>query len=567
MIMALLAILAVWGTATGADAQTGTTGAPGAASARVLVVPFENARDEPRFHWLSEAAAVLLTDGLRAGGPGAIVRSQRVRAFEQLYLPVSGTLSRATIIKVGQLVGAADVVVGSYRVDGTSLSVTARSIRLDAGRLQPEVTERGELTELFNIFERLSDRLGERLSDRLGERLSDRLGERLAGRLGRSSTRPGGPAPHPPLDAFENYIKGLLAESPVAQASFLEAALRDSPGFDRARLALWEVRTEQADHAAALEAVRAVPAKSPSSFHAQFFAGISLIELKRYDEGLGVLRALLEPAPAALDAAAAVLNNLGVLVIRRGATPQTGTAAYYLTKATDADPDPDYMFNLGYAYASDRNYQGALYWLREALRRDPADLDAHYVLAVSLNATGSTVEASRERDLARRLSSRYEELDRRAAENRTAVPPGLERMRLDPEGSWALRADQTIVNSAQREQRELATFHLEQGRRLFDREQDREALAELRKAIYLSPYEAQAHLLIGRIHLRGGRPGDAVDAFKISIWSEDHAPAHVYLAEAYLKLGDAANARAEAQRALALDPSSADAKRLLSEIK
>jgi len=552
MIVALLAILAVWGTATGADAQTGTTGAPGAASARVLVVPFENARDEPRFHWLSEAAAVLLTDGLRAGGPGAIVRSQRVRAFEQLYLPVSGTLSRATIIKVGQLVGAADVVVGSYRVDGTSLSVTARSIRLDAGRLQPEVTERGELTELFNIF----------------QRLGDRLGERLAGRLGRSSTRPGGPsAPHPPLDAFENYIKGLLAESPVSQASFLEAALRDSPGFDRARLALWEVRTEQADHVAALEAVRAVPAKSPSSFHAQFFAGISLIELKRYDEGLGVLRALLEPAPAALDAAAAVLNNLGVLVIRRGATPLTGTAAYYLTKATDADPDPDYMFNLGYAYASDRNYQGALYWLREALRRDPADLDAHYVLAVSLNATGSTVEASRERDLARRLSSRYEELDRRAAENRTAVPPGLERMRLDPEGSWALRADQTIVNSAQREQRELATFHLEQGRRLFDREQDREALAELRKAIYLSPYEAQAHLLIGRIHLRGGRPSDAVDAFKISIWSEDHAPAHVYLAEAYLKLGDAANARAEAQRALALDPSSADAKRLLSEIK
>jgi tetratricopeptide (TPR) repeat protein len=550
----LLAGLAACGAATGVAAQTSAATGIGsaAAPARVLVVPFENGRDEPRFHWLSEAAAVLLTDGLRAGGPGAIVRSQRVRAFEQLYLPVSASLSRATIIKVGQLVGAADVVVGSYRVDGTTLSVTARSIRLDAGRLQPEITERGELTELFNIF----------------ARLGGRVGDQLAGRVRPGGSRPVvSSAPHPPLDAFENYIKGLLAESPMSQASFLEAALRDSPGFDRARLALWEVRTEQADHLGALDAVRAVPSTSPSSFNAQFFAGISLIELKRYEEGLGVLKALLEPAPAAPDSAAAVLNNLGVLVIRRGATPQTGTAVYYLTKATDADPDPDYMFNLGYAYASDRNYQGALYWLREALRRDPADLDAHYVLAVALNATGNTVESSRERDLARRLSSRYEELDRRAAENRTAVPPGLERMRLDPDGSWALRADQTIVNSAQREQRELATFHLDQGRRLFDREQDREALAELRKAIYLSPYEAQAHLLIGRIHLRGGRPADAVDAFKISIWSEDHAPAHVYLAEAFLKLGDSANARAEVQRALVLDPSSPDAKRVLSEIK
>ena len=60
---------------------------------------------------------------------------------------------------------------------------------------------------------------------------------------------------------------------------------------------------------------------------------------------------------------------------------------------------------------------------------------------------------------------------------------------------------------------------------------------------------------------------DAIDAFKISIWSEDHAPAHVYLGEAYVKIGDSANARAEAQRALVLDPSSADARRLLSEIK
>ena len=538
----LLVALAACGIALPAGAQVPGAAAP--AQARVLVVPFENARNEPRFHWLSEAAAVLLTDGLRVGGPGAIVRSQRVRAFEQLYLPVSGSLSRATIIKVGQLVGAADVIIGTYRVDGTTLSVTARSIRLDAGRLQPEVTERGELTELFGIF------------------------DRLAGRLGRAAGRVAGPAAaHPPLDAFENYIKGLVAESPVSQSSFLEAALRDAPTFDRARLALWEVRNDQADHAAALDTVRAVAPTSPSAFHAQFFAGISLIELKRFDEALGVLRSLQESPATAPIALAAVLNNLGVLVLRRGSTPQTGSAAYYLTKATDADPDPDYMFNLGYAYASERNFQGGLYWLRESLRRDPADVDAHYVLAVALNATGGTVEAGRERDLARRLSSRYEELDRRAVENRTAVPPGLERLRLDPDGSWAQRADQAIVSSAQREQRELATFHLEQGRKLFDREQDREALAELRKAVYLSPYEAQAHLLIGRIHLRGGRPADAVDAFKISIWSEDHAPAHVYLAEAFLKLGDSANARAEVQRALVLDPSSADAKRVLAEIR
>jgi tetratricopeptide (TPR) repeat protein len=517
--------------------------AQSSATPRILVVPFENARDEPRFQWLGEAAAVLLTDGLRVGGPDVIVRSERVRAFEQLYLPVHGTLSRATIIKVGHLVGAGEVVVGSFTVDGTALSVTARGIRLDAGRLQPEVTEGGQLTELFDIFERLA--------------------ARLARRAPRSTPLP---STQPPLDAFENYIKGLVAESPVSQSSFLEAALRDTPDFDRARLALWAVRTEQTDHAGALEAVRGIGAASPRSFSARFSAAISLFELKRYDEAQTILKSLLEGSPEAASAAA-VSNNLGVLMLRRGAAAQAPSAAYYLTKATEVDPDPDYLFNLGYAYAVDKSYQGALYWLREALRRDPADVDAHYVLAVVLQAIGNTVEASRERDLSRQLSSRYEELDRRAAENRTPVPPGLERLRLEHEISRALRADQTIVASAQREQRELAAFHLDQGRRFFEREQDREAMAELRRAVYLSPYEARAHLLIGRIYLRAGRPADAIDAFKISIWSEDQASAHVLLGEAYLKTGDKAGARTEAQRALVLDPASAEAKRLLSEIR
>ena len=289
--LACSAWLAVSGLPTAA-AQSASTVSSSAAAPRVLVAPFENAHDEPRFHWLSEAAAVLLTDGLRGGGSGAISRTERVRAFEQLYLPVSNGLSRATIIKVGQLVGAADIVVGSYRVDGTSLSVTARSIRLDAGRLQPEVTERGELTELFAIFDRLATRLGRGVA-------------RATGVPAPHSPPDAAPALHPPLDAFENYIKGLVAESPVSQASFLEAALKEAPQFDRARLALWEVRNEQADHVAALDTVKAVDPKSPSAFQARFFAGISLIELKRYDEAMGTLTALLELPPPGPSATAA----------------------------------------------------------------------------------------------------------------------------------------------------------------------------------------------------------------------------------------------------------------------
>jgi Tfp pilus assembly protein PilF len=516
-----------------------------AAPARMLVLPFENTGPDPRVHWLGEASAVLVADGLKARGVAAISRDERVRAFEELHLPLSATLSRATVIKVAQLLGAVDLVVGTFGVRDRELTLEAHVIRVDAGRVRAPVTERGQLTDLFNLHDRLVRDLTPDAS---------------------AATPPG---PRPPLAAFEHYVKGLLATTPSDRATFLETALQDYPGFERARLSLWEVRTDQGDHAAALAAVRAIPATSPMFARARFLAATSMLNLQRYDDAFETYGGLLAGGAAADGPMrGAVNNNLGVIQIRRGGSSQGGSAVYFLTKATEADPGAtDCFFNLGYAYVLDRNFQGAIYWLREALRRDPADADAHVVLAAALQATGSIVEAGRERDLARQLSSHYEELARQGSADRQAVPRSLERVQLDPDGSSSLHASLIVGTSAQRDQRELAAFYLERGRRLFDREQDGEALAELRRAVYLSPYEAQAHLLIGRIYLRDGRPGDAVDALKISIWSADSAPARVALAEAYLKTGDAKGARTEAERALGMDPSSADAKRVLAQIR
>ena len=519
-----------------------------ASSARILVVPFENTQREARLTWLGEASAMLLAEELNARGLRAITRDERVDAFEQLHLPVAASLSHATVIKVGQLVGASEVIAGSFSLKGDELTVAAHSIRMDVGRLQPPVAEHAPLKEFFAIYQRIAQRLA--------------MG---AARIG--------PAPvQPPPGAFESYIKGLLAESAATQAAFLETAVNEFPAFDQARLALWDVRYEQGDHASALAAVKPVAVGSPLAARAQLRAGISQLESKDFAAASATFTKLVEPKilqttappPAHL---APVLNNLGIVQLRRGASADAGSATYYLTRAADADPEAaDYQFNLGYAYLLDRNHKAALYWLREAVRRDVTDADAHYLLALALQAEGSGVEAAREKDLARQLSSHYEEAER-AGRDRQDVPTGLERLRTDLDPPQTVRTTQAISNSAQRGQRELATFHLDRGSQLFDQEQDREALLELKRAIYLSPYEASAHLLIGRIHLRAGRPADAVEALKISIWSEDSAPAHVVLAKAYLSMKNSPAARTELQKALKLDPASSEARQLLDTIK
>src|SRR5918993_2142551 len=95
----------------------GDAAQPAAAPARILVVPFENTQREPRLTWLGEASALLLADELNARGLPAITRAERVRAFDQLHLPVSASLSRATVIKIGQILGASEVIGGTYRLD------------------------------------------------------------------------------------------------------------------------------------------------------------------------------------------------------------------------------------------------------------------------------------------------------------------------------------------------------------------------------------------------------------------------------------------------------------------
>jgi tetratricopeptide (TPR) repeat protein len=500
------------------------------AGERILVVPFEAPLRDGRTYWLGEAAAVLIASDVNARGLGAITRPARERAYDQLHLPPNAVLSRATVIKVGELVGASQVVVGQVSVEGDALTVRAHQIRIDVGRADPEIVERGNLPDFLGVVEKVARRVIP--------------GGTVPAAVGSTSLR-----------ALEPYIKGLLAEQPAAQAEFLEAALRIDPAYDRARLALWEVRTAQGDHAAALAAVKAVNGSSPDARRAHFLSGVSLMSLAKYDEAFAAFKDLQDGAGQP-----AILNNLGLVQIRRGA-PADGKPTYFLTKAAEASPDdPDTLFNLGYAYALDRDPQGAIYWLREALRRNPADGDAHLVLANALDASGSAVEAARERELATQLSAHHVDPGKKD------LPRGLERVRQDLEVMPGAAVDRAVLNTAQRDQQDLARFHLERGRRLFEQEQDRDAMMELGRAVFLSPYEAEAHLLIGRIHLRGGRPREAVNALKISIWSRDTAAAHVTLAEAYLRLKDVPSARAEVQKALTLDPASVEAKQLQDRI-
>lgn len=531
-----LALAAVLSAAVSTAAQT-------PAGSRVLVMPFATTVEPgtpggpSAALWLGEATAILLAERLERAGARALSRDDRVALFDRLRLPLSATLTRATMMRVGELVGATEIVFGQVRL-GAAVEVRAEIIRIPEGRALAGVTDSAALTELMA----------------LGARLGDRMAAVIAPKPAATPPR----RPELPFPAFENYVKGLVAAMPAAAQRFLESAMTLAPHDGRVLTALWGVYSDQGLHEKALGATSAVAADAPESSQARLNAALSLIELKRYDGAERMLTALGKEHPSA-----AVWNALGIVALRRQPSGPGDAATAHFARAVAGQPGvTDYHFNLGYARALGHDVAGGILALRETVRRNTADADAHLVLSTLLAGAGKSAEAAREFELARLLGP---SLDPAPTAAPATVPPGLERVTSDLDRPVFTALDAEFERTLPRLGTAYGTY-LIRGQNLSKAGQDLEAVIDLRRAIYLAPNDDQAHLALGRLYHRTGRLADAIDELKVAIWCRETAAARVALGSAFLDSGDRDAARREATRALAMAPESAEARELMRRI-
>src|SRR5687767_4799546 len=221
-----------------------------------LVIPFDDPAQDPRLAWLREGAAILLTDALAAIGVAVVEREERLQAFDRLQLPTNAALSRASTIRVGHALSAASVITGTVQMQGDLLVIRTRTVRLDTGRLLPEVEASGALPDMFGVFATLAQRIR-------GGPGTVTVNDRLA------------PSPQ----VFELYVKGLVAETPATALTFLEQASKAAPKYDRVRLALWDLHSEASEHQKALDVISGVSAESKLYRDSRFRRSLSLMHL------------------------------------------------------------------------------------------------------------------------------------------------------------------------------------------------------------------------------------------------------------------------------------------------
>lgn len=500
--------------------------APALAADTILVVPFENVDRAAQLDWVSESFSEGLTARLLGHDHGLVTRDERLAALERLGLPGRAHLSRASLLRLGEEVGADWVVLGRFAVNGETLQVGLQLLDLSRPRLGGWVEHRGSFAGLLEAQGSLAWEVLRQIDPALS--LSREEFQRR----------------HPELrvSAFESYVRGLLAMSEEQRRQYFLQANRVQPDYSPAIFRLAMLDFEQQDYGAAASWLARIHPEDPLASEAAFYLALCYYFQGSPSQAVETLTPVAQRFPVS-----SVWNNLGVFASHQG---QAGAAVDYFARALADDPaHPDACFNLGLHHLRARNWPAGVDTLQRCTELNPGDIEALLLYARALEKLGRAEEARAAReqagedDLLATLDLNSTELDR------------LHQRLVGPQaGAGVLEASHARERHVQ--------VHLQRGQDLLARGDLEQAREQFMEVILLDPASYRAHLHLAEIYRREGRTGEAMAELKASLWSKDTPDARLMLAEIYLALGQPQEARRQVQSALALDPENAAARDL-----
>jgi tetratricopeptide (TPR) repeat protein len=518
-----------------------------------LVFPFENTGASPRLDWLSEGLEELTIQRLSGAGEQVYSHAGRRVELERNGLSRSSKLSRATMLHIGEDLDADFVIFGRFTANGASLTIESRILKVSPARLLPVVRETGTLDSLMDLHSRLVWRMLSANDRNYALSVADFTKRQRPLRL----------------DAFEHYIRGLLAVEDDVRLRELREAARLEPEWPEPDFALGEVYFARRDCDSALPWYARVPKTHSHYLESVFATGVCRLLLGQPDQAEEVFTSLQAALKSNVVSGAdlpEILNDLAIAWARQG---KTGAAQTNLRQAAELDPDEDdYPFNLGLLALQSDDPAAAADYFREAAAREPDNQEDRALLILSLETAGKKAEADQERETA----------------TETFGPNGLPAMHLDAKNETIAKLsriktelDVTVmrgeIESAAPAPSETAsttdTFvaHLRRGRQELSAGHADAAEKEFRAVLAADSTSPAAHRGLAEIDRRQGKMDDAVKELQASLEARDSAVVRTMLAKVYLEMKKPTLARAEVEKALKLAPNYAEARQLLEHLQ
>jgi tetratricopeptide (TPR) repeat protein len=520
-------------------------GAKGALPTRtILVFPFENQSARQDLGWISEGFAEILSSRLAAPERYVLGREERNEAYERLGVPSGTPLTLASEYKIAETLGVEWAVVGSFAVEGDRLTARAQLLNIRDLKLSPPFEGSGELADLVDLQTRLAWRL--LASHDVGFTVGTE--EEFSARF-----------PELRLDAFENYIRGILATDDENRVRFLREADRLNPRDHQAAFELGRYYFDHKDYPNSAKWLRKLDHSDPNYLESLFLLGVDEFFLGHEEEAQRTFTQLSQQIPLN-----EVWNNLGVILSHRGRHAEALAA---FQRAYEGDPaDPDFCFNIGLSYWQLKRYGEAVPYLDQALKVNNEDLASHSLLAVAFNRLGNSERQQRERQ----WLEAHEDESAPNIDDSNIVPQARIKKHFDGRAFKLLAL--AVGNALEGSLSNLppvrhGEVHLSRGKQFLAEARLQEAEREIDEAAALLGRNSEVHLVLGQIYEAQGKHAEAVRELQTALRLDNNAVTHLWLAHVYLSLNQPTAALDQSQTALSLDPGNRDAQRLIETIR
>lgn len=359
-----------------------------------LVLPFFNQSGNSSLNWIGDSIAESIREALASEGLMTLDRQARTEAYQRLSVRPYTVLTKATVLKIGQLLDAEQVIYGEFslkppgpEVKGKtrgSLQITAYTIDLRHVKGGPGFGELGALEDLATVQQHLAWQTLKTVEPERAPTEADFTKRHPAVRV----------------DAIETYVRGLLASNSEEQHRLFTQAVRLDPQMTQACFELGKLHLHRGEYRSASEWLQKV---TPSDVHyreAVFLLGLSRFHMGDYSGAEHAFQTVAEVVPLS-----EVLNNLGAAESRRNET----LAAENFRRALEGDDkDPVYHFNLGYWLWKHGDYDHAKTSFQAVLERNPQDAEARALVDRCDRRAGPRVGDTKMENL-ERLKANYEE--------------------------------------------------------------------------------------------------------------------------------------------------------------
>jgi tetratricopeptide (TPR) repeat protein len=508
----------------------------------LLVFPFENLSPRSDLNWISESFAQVLSSRLSRPDNYVLDRDERNAAYAQLGMPADAPLTLASEFKVAQTLGVDWAILGNFNVTDNSLVARAQLLDVKQLKLSLPIEASGDLTEFVDLQTRLAWRLLATHDPGFT------VGNEEDFLRSFHDIR---------LDAFENYVRGLIATDDASRLHFFTESERLDPSDHRADFALGRFYFEQKDYANSAKWLDKIEERDANYSESLFLCAVDEFFLGRYPASEKEFETLSKVLPLG-----EVSNNLGVLEARRGRYDE---ALANFERAYQSDPaDADFCFNRGVALWYENRYPEAVQSLQAAIQANPEDSEAHTLVAVAFGKLGDTVAEAKELDW---LGAH--EVGGASGQPGDVLP--LPRLKKNYDGRAFRLLELTLHNAmeahlANASPQAHIEAHLAMGKNFLADKRYGEATHEFTEVVHLSPSDPQVHLLLAEALEGEGRYQEAVAELQTSLRFNDSAQAHLLLARVYVSMNQPEMARLQGQAVLNLEPGNQQAEQLLKDI-